>query len=112
MNNLGETLLACWFLFSGNCIWYSEPTFLRQIERHLATNNVKATIVEWPNFDIPKEVQSVLDGGGYGNADKGVDDPELLNKMKSMENGAKQVERIETNLQQNYWKLKNKFRNR
>jgi hypothetical protein len=98
----------------GNCIWYSEPTFLKQIENHLTKNKIKATTVEWPNFEIPEEVQAVLDGGGYGNIDDGSGgvDPELRKKMKTVESSAKQVERTETNLQNNYWKLKNKFRRR
>jgi hypothetical protein len=86
----------------------------KQIENHLTKNNVQAAKVEWPNFKIPKEVKAVLEGDGYGNitSQSGPVDPVLLEKMNHLECSVQQVELTETNLQNNYWKLRNKFRRR
>ena len=109
-------VLTCPFFslaLPGNCIWYSEPTFLSQITSHLEENNVTASVVEWPASDVPKEVQSVLDAGGYGNVG-GTEDvyPELQNKIDSFRRSLGIVERTETGLQNNYWRLKHRFSNR
>jgi hypothetical protein len=76
----------------------------------LIKNKVKATTIEWPNLAIPGEVKSVLDVGGYGNVEGRAVDPELLKKMTILESSIQQVGLTETNLQNNYWKLRNKFR--
>jgi hypothetical protein len=87
---------------------------LLHIENHLTKNNVQAARVEWPNFKIPKEVHAVWEGDGYGNptSESGPVDPVLLEKMNHLERSVQQVELTETNLQNNYWKLRNKFRTR
>jgi hypothetical protein len=62
------------------------------------------------DIDIPPEVMTILEGGGYGNVAGVGTDPELEAKMKTLEGSIKQVELTELSLQSNYWNLRDKFR--
>jgi ATP-dependent RNA helicase DDX1 len=96
----------------GNCVWYGEPDLLKQIESLLAKNKVKPTKMSCPDIDIPPEVKTILEGGGYGNVVGRATDPELEAKMKTLEGSIEQVELTELSLQSNYWNLRDKFKAR
>lgn len=70
----------------------------------------------WPNFEIPPIIKSVLETGGYGDTpqqeggDDAISNSQLQNKLRLVAESAKTVQVSETNLQMNYWKIRNKFR--
>ena len=99
--------------YSGNCVWYDEPSLIKQVEEHLTKNKVEPTRLTWPDkMTIPENLQRILDGGGYGNLageDGDGTDPELLAKLSTLESKVHQVQATEVLLQNNYWKFKRDF---
>ena len=95
----------------GNCVWYDEPKYMEAISKLLSKNSVPIFKLQWPDLELPIEIQSIVKNGGYGEHAKsgGSLNPETKAKMLSIESQAKQLSITESNLQTDYWNLRHKF---
>ena len=95
----------------GNCIWYNEPALFSGIQKLLTLNKVSVTSINWPELNLPAEIKSLVEGGGYGDyAGGGTVDPEMEAKMKQLESQVKMVGLTEFALQNEFWKFRDRFR--
>jgi ATP-dependent RNA helicase DDX1 len=95
------------FKVGGNCIWYDEPLFLKNIESLLHKNKVRGTKAPYPLRSLPPDIQRIIESKGYGDfAADSSSDPEMTTKLMSLEHQIDDVEATETALQVNYWGLR------
>lgn len=77
----------------------------------LKENKVGITELTWPEMEIPAQMKSVVERGGYGElANECEVDPELLRKMQKLEAQVREVDMIESTLQSDFWKLRDQLR--
>lgn len=95
----------------GNCIWYDEPQFLNNIKSLLQKNDVSITKLDWPNLQLPADIQALVKSGGYGAQVKSGSalNPETKARMQKIEKQVKELSLTESSLQTDYWELRNKF---
>mmetsp|Transcript_60577 Transcript_60577/g.179563 ORF Transcript_60577/g.179563 Transcript_60577/m.179563 type:complete len:402 (-) Transcript_60577:87-1292(-) len=94
----------------GNCKWYSEPQFLKQIEILLKTNKVNLTKLHWPELNVPAEMATLVKTKGYGDyAGGGTIDFGFKQHLESLSDAVQELGVTEFKLQSDFWKLKDRF---